>query len=620
MATRNSVGDGGLWSASGTWDTPPVAGDTVNITAGDTVTYDINSTDVWGPINVNGLLTFKTDATTKLMIGQNTIAIAAGGELRIGASGAVIGSAYTATIDINSTSDSDRITVAAGGKLTVYGDPAYYGSDDDTTLAADWTTGQTLTVTGDFRTKWAAGHILIIHKNPSVYSNSVTDCALVTIASMAANGSNTDITINESFPTGTFNSGGAVTNTSRNVIFQKNGANTALGQLNTNRPRIADSNTASGNVYLNDVRIVGFDRVLNGGTGASLTRSVLCNGNYLVYATSTTLTSCRLYSFQYAIYGHYGTIIGGSIFCSGTSAIAVYGSYGGTIGADIYSCYYGASTAPACSFSGSIYGCYYGIGTCAECVVSGSVFSCTYGIARTSGSVSGCVYSNTTGFGWCANLIITGKIGYDSGDTSKPNTTDFSAGGAANSPSTGFVTLRGAKHQSTISLSRNSVGTPALWGVACEDYGQTVGAHRTYYGYGDAIRNTSTVRSGGADNSIEVIPQSVCSTTCPIRVFEWTECAVAASSQTRGVYVLGQAWSTFPTASELYFEAEYLSAGSGVAKTTLASTQVLTDNTTWTKLSVTFTPGQVARVRYRLWLKKYASTCGIYADNQLETS
>lgn len=43
-ATRNSVGSG-LWSAAGTWDTAPVDGDTVIITAGHTVTFDVDQNE-----------------------------------------------------------------------------------------------------------------------------------------------------------------------------------------------------------------------------------------------------------------------------------------------------------------------------------------------------------------------------------------------------------------------------------------------------------------------------------------------------------------------------------------------------------------------------------------------
>ena len=550
----------GNWDADATWGGgghPTTAGDTATISAGHTVTYNVNSTTVWGNITINGLLTHSTGATTKLMIGQNTIAIGSDGEWRIGASGAVIGASYTATIDIASTSDSDRVTIAAGGKLTVYGDPAYYGSDDDTTLAADWTTGQTFTVVGDFTTKWVANQMLTVHKG-TTYANQSTDIALVTIASVAANGGNTDVTINESFPTGTFNSGGRVLNVSRNVIFQKNGANTAIGQTNTNRPRIIDNNTASGNVNIYDARFVGFSRALSGGVGSVLSKVVVCNGEYAIHLGTSHTISGNVYSNSSGIY-------------SGTSH-----------------------------------------------TISGNVYSNSTGIhLGTSHTISGNVYSNSYGIRKCLNTVITGKLGYNSSDVSSVNTYDlYNEAGYDN-----IVVSRGAKLQSTPSFTgRNTSGIGPEIALKCEDYSQTVGSSYSFYQFGDVIKNTSTVRSGGADNSIEVVPLSACTTINYIPILEWTEFDVAASSQTRGVYVLGSGWSTWPTAAELWFEAEYLSAGSGTAKTIIKSTEVLTDNTTWTKLDVTFTPSQAGIVRYRMYLGKYASSCKVYVDNQLQTS
>jgi hypothetical protein len=155
--------------------------------------------------------------------------------------------------------------------------------------------------------------------------------------------------------------------------------------------------------------------------------------------------------------------------------------------------------------------------------------------------------------------------------------------------------------------------------VAVEDYGGVLGAHYTFFANGDAIKNTATVRTGGADSSIEVIPLSSCDTANLIPFLTWTEVDVAASAQVRGIYILGEGWTTFPTAAELWFEVEYLNHASLLTKALLKSTHVLTDNVTWTKLSASFTPAQAGNVRYRAYLGRYEVGAKIYVDNQLQT-
>lgn len=82
----------------------------------------------------------------------------------------------------------------------------------------------------------------------------------------------------------------------------------------------------------------------------------------------------------------------------------------------------------------------------------------------------------------------------------------------------------------------------------------------------------------------------------------------------------GEGWTGFPTNAQLYFEAEYISNGTTLVKTVIASTEVISDNTTWVKLSVTFTPAAAGIVRYRAYLKKYEAACKVYVDNALQTS
>ena len=188
-------------------------------------------------------LEFSVGMSTKLALGHQDILVHLTGELRVGTSGAVIPKAYTAELIWSTTADNAKgLNLNNGGKLTIYRDPAVYGSVESAILAADWTAGQTFTVIGDLTEKWAAGQIITVHKNPTVYSNYNTDVCLFTIASLALNGANTDITINEAAPAVTFLAGARVEMISRNVLLSKAGANTAIGQYNTLRPRIYDQN------------------------------------------------------------------------------------------------------------------------------------------------------------------------------------------------------------------------------------------------------------------------------------------------------------------------------------------------------------------------------------------
>lgn len=94
----------GDWSDPDTWDDArvPGAGDIVAIDSAHTVTYDVSSTDAILAVGVAGILTFRTDISTKLTV-QNLLVygteVQAGlGELRIGTSGSPIGSSVTAEI------------------------------------------------------------------------------------------------------------------------------------------------------------------------------------------------------------------------------------------------------------------------------------------------------------------------------------------------------------------------------------------------------------------------------------------------------------------------------------------------------------------------------------------
>jgi len=152
-----------------------------------------------------------------------------------------------------------------------------------------------------------------------------------------------------------------------------------------------------------------------------------------------------------------------------------------------------------------------------------------------------------------------------------------------------------------------------------EDDNQVIGVHKTYYLGGIKESETTEVRGGGATSSIKVTPNAKCTINYPIMAMEWEEQSVPASEQTRGVAIKqGLADpSGFPTNTELYLEAEYYNHATNDTVATAVSTATISVYNTWTWFPVTYTPAQVQKVRYRVWLGVKKSAEAYYIDNQL---
>jgi len=137
-----------------------------------------------------------------------------------------------------------------------------------------------------------------------------------------------------------------------------------------------------------------------------------------------------------------------------------------------------------------------------------------------------------------------------------------------------------------------------------EDYNGTTGNHKVLMPHGEIEKDT-TIKTGNADSSMRVTPNSYVNDVTYIEVFEWKITDVTAAQHTVTVAVRGSGWASFPTADELYIEVEYYDQTTGTHTTTAKSTQVLTANDTWTDFSVTFTPAQAGDIYVRGYLKKY---------------
>ncbi|MEW6115383.1 MAG: G8 domain-containing protein [Nitrospirota bacterium] len=575
----------GDWNNPATWGGsgyPQLAGDTCTISAGHTVTYNVQSAVELGQITVNGILKASRAVSTKLTLGHAEILINNGGEMDWGKVTDKIPTSVVAEILWNTTGDNSKgINVADGGKLSIYGDPAYYGSTRRTVLYADWTSGQSFQVVGDLTGKWAAGHIIYVHKG-AAYASSTTDITNpLTINTVTYDGTKSTVTINEAFPGDTYRAGGIVLNVSRNVKLGKLNPQTNIGQTNSNRPRINDGNTDinHNNVNIYEALLTGFHSLVH--TYNLKFNAVMRNGGYALANFSIDARNASIdgifISNSFGVYIHNTSTISG-IFVSHVRSLD-----------NLQNCI--IQNAEVLSSSTGALGWY----TINNKIID-SYFYANYA-----------AYPSVSSF----NYMKGGALGYSPEGFSMPNTYD------SNFQQQTKHFLSNVKLPAAgLSLNfRNNSGLKAR--VFSEHHNQVKDAVYQYDAFADLIKNTSTLRTGGASSSIEAVPLSNCSTINDVMLFEWYEENVPAMQHTRSIYMKGEGWSGFPLHTELYFEAEYLDQASGVHTAKAQSTTVLANNIDWTEFPVTFTPAQSGCVIYRAYLKKYQAAAKVYVDTQL---
>jgi hypothetical protein len=301
-----------------------------------------------------------------------------------------------------------------------------------------------------------------------------------------------------------------------------------------------------------------------------------------------------------------GPCICSGSFYSGTSISAI----GATLSGTFIGCGSTFNQCQNCVISGTIRGCSMALTDCIDCKMTASA------IIEESGTAASGYAAISRG----TRNIIDGIL--------RNNWADFDYGntGASNRPADNQVLGSCTIVTPPKTRSRNLGGSDTFTyqtgynRYRFSDYAGSLGAHYTAANYGDIIRNTSVLRSGGATSSMEVVPLSYCGPINIIPIFEWTELAVPEDGElTKTIYVKGVNWgSGYPLNTELYFEAEYFNHASNLTTAVIASTDVLTDEN-WTAFTVTFTPLQVGPVRYRGYLKTYdaGGTAKIYIDAKL---
>ncbi|OGR29592.1 MAG: hypothetical protein A2139_11950 [Desulfobacca sp. RBG_16_60_12] len=589
MATYTSTQNGN-WNDSATWGGggyPVAAGDIANI--GHIVTYNVVSTVELGQITINngGILTFLNSMSTKLTLGAADITINNGGELRVGASGAIIPKTYLAELIWNTISDNAKgINIANGGKLTVYGDPDYFGSDYDSVLVSQAVipaagNSVTITITGDFTTKWIAGQELLVHSG-GAYSNYTNDFCRLAITSVSANGSNTDVacTVIERLAGLTCLVGADVLHLTRNVKLYKYNYNANLSQANNNRPRITNANAVgTANVNMSDVSVAGF-YAAGDGYGISFNGVVRNCGFPFVSAYLSTINGI-ICMFN----GPSSNLLNNCVVNAwqANSANSPIGGYNVQLG-------------------GNILG--FGVGA----------------IYQINGVVSANIYSNSVGiYNNIYDTIVTGNIGYDGYGVQKNNTNDFSL-------QRGRFTVRVVNsiiHSVPTFANRNTLTYNSR--IRFEHFLQTAGAHYVADAFGDIYEvaadgsgDNPSQRSGGGADVIEVIPQSNCAPVSYLELLNIRLWATAGVNKSYRFYLQTDYAALAKNGLVLY--GQYLDQGSGghlgpVNSSTSGNFTTRSNQSDWSQyVEVAINPAQDGYVNLYIRLMGYETSKKVWVD------
>ena len=572
--------DPATWGGSGY---PSQTGDTFTVSAGHTVTVTDVHTAELGASTINGILNFSPTANTELRFGNVNLTINNGGELRIGTLTNPINANYTASILWNTTADNIYgLVINTGGNLNICGDSNFYGGVDNTYLYSNWTSGSVIYVAGDF-SSWKDGQEIYIHKGTD-YFNQNADVFKATISGTPIyDGTKTAITIVESFPGGTFYAGGMVVNASRNVILQKLGANTTIGNYNSNRPSLIDNYTTAEHSNIKNAIFTGFYKI-----NLCLTTIINCS-----FRNSY---SCFLYNFSFKSFDNCN-FISISNCINTTPNVTIKNSR-------IFSCSSLAAESKNLKVQNSKMYSNLNPMNCCDAI---DIDNDTY------------IYSNQTAIN-SASGVLKANLGINQLGNTCANTYDIRVGQSGMQSAGNGLLIKNAKLKPTgLSLyARNALNVSANSYILVEHINQTEDTHAKYDAFGDVIKNTSILRSKGAQTSIEVVPFSYCSADRPVQILgKWVEDNVPPSQQIRSIKIKGEGWTTFPTAEQLYFTAEYFDETTGAHTTTVQSTAVLTNNTDWFDFPVIFTPAQEGKVVYQAYIKTYQTASKIYIDNAL---
>jgi len=637
MAAFTSTQNGN-WNDGGTWgnDSPGVKGTDWPGNAADTfscghaVAYNVSETNELGDstITTGGLLTAITSSGTKISFGDNILTVNNGGEYRVGASGTVIDAAYTAEIIFNTSSDNAKgINVDDGGKLTIYGDPTYYGSDDETTLANDAENtddDDEIVTTDDMSALWNVGDEIVIRREKLGDTSSYIDAAVkYTIQAIVG----TKITLDVNFTGWVAGIGDTwaapVVNVTRNVKLYKLGVDTVCGDgsshFNTNRPRIYDINASgNNNCVISNAIISGFYSI-DSNFDFQFLSSVIRNGYYGFYQGSNHTISGSIYSLVYGVSGGTSITVSGNIFA------AQYGIDYGTghiVSSNLWCNRFATRYGTGNVFSGDNYGSEWGIRYGNSHLFSGNVFYNRYGIGSGNGHrITGNLYGNTYGLYVGTGCIISSRIGYDSSDVSDPNTTSdiYTDGFSVHTCLNVKMPLAG------LNVRRNQDMYTTR--VISEHDNRTLNAQKIYDNVGDVVKvacdgggdRPSEDPDGGGGDCIELSNiQTLCSTSNPLKTWEANQYRLWVTAAGGAVTYTFKVQTTYAgiSAGGLKLTATYLdgvSGGSTSEQTNAPAINQRANAADWTQtLAVTVTPQEDGWLDFMIELMEYESGNEVY--------
>ena len=623
----------GDWNDPTTWGAasyPSVDGDAVTIAVGHEVVYNVNASAVnLGAINIYGIFRCSRTMTTylKMGYGDSSINVFAGGSFYWGNSEVEpIPSAYKATICFTFNRSDRGFVVNAQGLFQMHGDPLYQPVRI-ATMAEDWTTGATFKVQGDVSATWRIGDYLSVVKYtyPSTITPRNADQAVVTIKSMSFDGTNTSIETNEGY---------SITCLAGAPVMHLDCNNVVVTSVYDTYDRITETGkwffTRSGGVVANYFS-----------SPTTLYCVTLAAGQYVRVEYNLMATKCLFRNFNYPSYSGSG----GSKFEECLFWTTNYLTYA-CKSHQFKNCYmlgtsnmrdmYGDVLVENCWIWNGMDGpeaAYININC--DVLWKNCRFFCnavyTATLTRPNNLYQDCYfyYCRSGFYGNYNTKFERCYFGY------QPNGTSGHFCGSAGLDFDIYVQSGGPrflmKNCKMFWAGGNDYprgdGRETLpeftYYIYSENDGQIEGANKMWSNHGRWVRDAAVHNL--ASCSLAVSPLVNCGYTGPmltvtppqVLIAEWTEQNVPASIQSRRVYVRGTGWTIMPTASQLYLEAEYYDAAGAWTQTTIASANVLSGNGVWEPLTVSFTPGRIGDVVYRVVLAKYEAGAMVYLDHAL---
>ena len=635
MATYNSAQNGN-WNTDATWTEAghPNANDDITIITHD-VTYDVGVSAVtWGNCTINspGVLIFPIAANSKMLFNATGIlTINSGGELRIGTSGSPIGASYLCQLHWpQGASVRNALVLNDGGKIDVYGDPAYYGSAKTAILDSQWAVGSGLTlyVEGDYSAKWVAGQHFIIH-DFAVYSNYASDAESFEIASVGAydvGNDRTPIIVTAAGDSDTFVVGAKLWMLDRNVELLDPGSGWAVGGYAAYTERLRFDNNqdivrgAVSSVNINETLFRGWDSAVYGGDGFTGDGDVFLNCNN---------------GFRGDIY----SIVTDNLIASCNSGFYTPSAYMNMSG-NIVACNAGLDWNSTLKFIGDIIGCNYGVSSGADnAYIIGNIYSCSRGINQSTGVVMrGNIEKCLTGTQTMADVLLIGDIKDCSsyGHLSPKNISHIGSitgcGIGIQAPS-GIVKVKNGTLNNTTDVAGINSLVDTLKTVIFEDYiiGAVKKELQSYSIAGDILclhngDGNWQAPPSGENFILQVVPNSLCNilkqewlslSSDPLNMMFTYVGSTGAKTLTFKIYPVG--WSSSIDNEDIVLEVFYL-AGAGVTRTRVVNTTATYTNGGWRNLSVSFTVGQVGIVYFVIHLKKYEAGDYVLIDPEWSIS